>query len=135
MDAKDKEIAELKKQLQDALDEIALLKAKIAVLEKNSSTSSQPPSSDIVKPPKTPKTPKDKKKRKRGAQPGHQQHLREPLPPEMVDEIRKLELTNCPDCNSKLYLDPNETKTFQQIELVEKPIVVTEYQQLMYWCK
>ena len=126
MAAKDQRIAELEALLKDALDEIALLKAEIAALKKNSSTSSKPPSSDIVKPPKPPKTPKDKKKRKRGAQPGHPQHLRKPLPPEMVDEIRKLELTNCPDCNSKLYLDPNETKTFQQIELVEKPIVVTE---------
>jgi len=115
--------------------ENAALKAEIAALKKNSSTSSKPPSSDIVKPPKPPKTPKDKKKRKRGAQPGHQQHLREPLPPEMIDEILKIDLSACPSCNSKLKLIGGETKTFQQIELVEKPIFVTEYQQLKYWCK
>ena len=134
MDAKDREIADLKKLLQAAHDEIEQLKARIAVLEKNSSTSSKPPSSDIVKP-KTPKPPKDKKKRKRGAQPGHPQHLRTPLAPELIDEIIKLELTNCPTCNSKLSLDSSETKKTQQIELVEKPIVVTEYQQLKYWCR
>ena len=103
--------------------ENAALKAENAALKKNSSTSSKPPSSDIVKP-KPPKTPKDKKKRKRGAQPGHQQHLREPLPPEMIDEILKIDLSACPSCNSKLKLIDGETKTFQQIELVEKPIVV-----------
>ena len=110
MDAKDKEIAELKTLLKDALDEIERLKAEIAALKKNSSTSSKPPSSDIVKPPKPAKNPKDKKKRKRGAQPGHQQHLRQPLAPEMIDEIIKLELTNCPTCNGKLTLDSSETK-------------------------
>ena len=76
-----------------------------------------------------------KTKRKKGAQPGHQKHLRIPITPELIDEIVKLELTNCPDCNHKLDLVDSETKTFQQITLVEKPIVVTEYQQLMYWCE
>jgi len=109
------------------------LKAEIAALKKNSTTSSKPPSSDIVKP--KPKDKKGKKKRKRGAQPGHKQHLRKPLAPEMIDEIVKLDLSACPDCNSKLKLIDGETKTFQQIELVEKPIFVTEYHQLKYWCE
>jgi len=88
--------------------------------------------SDIVKPP-TPK--KDKERRRKiGALPGHKQHLRTPIALELIDEIVKLELTNCPDCQ-QLDLVDSETKIFQQITLVEKPIVVTEYQQLMYWCK
>ena len=109
--------------------EIVELKAEIAILKKNSGNSSKPPSSDIVKPkPKTEK--KDKKtKRKKGARPGHKQHLRIPITPELIDEIVKLELTNCPDCNQQLDLVDSETKTFQQITLVEKPIVITEYQQ------
>jgi transposase len=112
---------------------IEQLRAKIAILEKNSSTSSKPPSSDIVKPPK----PKDKPRRKRkiGAQPGHKQALRPSIAPELVDEIVKLELTTCPDCGHQLDLDSAETKTFQQIELVKKPFTVTEYHQLMYWCE
>ena len=133
MDAKDKRIAELESLLKAALEEIARLKAEIALLKKHSGNSSKPPSSDIVKP-KTEK--KDKKiKRKKGAQPGHKQHLRTPIAPELLDEIVKLELTNCPDCQQQLDLVDSETKTFQQITLVEKPIVVTEYQQLMYWCQ
>ena len=61
--------------IEQLRDEIAMLKAKIATLEKNSKNSSKPPSSDIVKPPK----PKDKERRKRkiGAQKGHKQNLRQ----------------------------------------------------------
>ena len=78
MDWKDKRITELESLLKAALE-------KIAKLEKNSSNSSNPPSSDIVKPPK----PKDKERRKRkiGAQQGHNQNLRQPIAPELVDEI------------------------------------------------
>ena len=56
--------------------ENAELKAKIAALEKNSSNSSKPPSSDIVKPPK-PKQDKERRKRKIGAQKGLRQEVRE----------------------------------------------------------
>ncbi len=69
MDAKDKRIAELEALLKAALERIAILEARIAVLEKNSSNSSKPPSSDIVKPP-VQSLDKQKTKRKRGAQKG-----------------------------------------------------------------
>jgi hypothetical protein len=89
--------------LEQQRQRIAELESKIAALEKNSSNSSKPLSSDIVKPPK----PKDKERRKRkiGAQKGHQQNLRQPLAPELVGEIIKLELTTCPDCGHKLDLE------------------------------
>lgn len=45
------------------LKKIAELEQKIARLEKNSSNSSKPPSSDIVKPPKTGATRKRRKRR------------------------------------------------------------------------
>jgi len=133
------ELQERDQLIASLLERIAALEAEIAALKKNSSNSSKPPSSDIVKPPKDkppvdPKT-KRKVKRKRGAQKGHKQHLRKPLAPELIDEIVKLELTRCPDCGHKLDLEKSETKVTQQIELVEKPFFVTEYQQLMYWCK
>jgi transposase len=133
MDAKDKRIAEQGLRIADLESQLKAALDKIAALEKNSSTSSKPPSSDIVKPPK-PKKGKQAR-RKIGAQPGHKQHLRKPIAPELVDEVVKLELTDCPDCGHKLELDKIEPKTTQQIELVEKPYTVTEYQQLMYWCK
>lgn len=130
MDAKDKRIAELEALVKKLLE-------RIAVLEKNSKTSSKNPSSDIVKPQK-PK-PKDENgniaKRKIGAQKGHKQNLRKPITPELIDTIVKLDLTNCPDCGHKLTLQKTEPKITQQIELVEKPVSVTEYQQLKYWCR
>ena len=131
------ELAERDKIIATLLERIAVLEAEVAALKKNSSNSSKPPSSDIVKPPKLKTKDQHGKtaKRKIGAQPGHEQNLRTPLAPELVDEIVKLELTACPDCGHKLDLAKTETKTFQQIELVEKPFIVTEYQQLMYWCK
>ena len=87
-----------------------------AALKKNSSNSSKPPSSDIVKP----KPQKDKERRRKiGAQKGHKQHLRKPIAPELVDEVIKLELTECPDGGHPLDLANIEPKTTQQIELVE----------------
>ena len=71
----------------------AALKSELAAARKNSSNSSKPPSSDIVKPPKGSNNGKDannkdknKVKRKRGAQKGHKQNLRKPLAPELIDE-------------------------------------------------
>jgi transposase len=132
--------AELRKRDQTIaalLERIAVLEAEVAAFKKNSANSSKPPSSDIVKPPKpTPKGQKGKKiKRKKGAQHGHKRNLRKPIAPELIDEIIKLELTACPDCGHRLDLAKSETKTFQQVELVEKPFFVTEYRQLMYWCE
>ena len=109
MDAKDKRIAEQDLRIAEQDLRIAELEAqlkvaldKIAALEKNSTTSSKPPSSDIVKPPK-PKQDKERR-RKIGAQKGHKQNLRKPIAPELVDEVIKLELTECPDCGHQLDL-------------------------------
>jgi transposase len=131
-------LATLLERIAALESEVASLKAELAAAKKNSSNSSKPPSSDIVKPPRHPKSQgkgKSEGKRKRGGQPGHEQHLRQPIAPEWIDKIIQLELTACPDCGHQLDLVKTEAKTFQQIELVAKPFYVTEYQQLMYWCK
>ena len=132
MDAKDRriaeqdqEIAELKALLKAALEEIARLK-------KNSSNSSKPPSSDIVKPTKD----KDRRRKKKiGAQKGHKQHLREPFKPEQVDQTVELKLEACPKCGGTLKATKEPPKKHQQVELVEKPFLVTEFQQHQYWCE
>ena len=54
--------------IEALVSENTALKVKIARLEKNSSTSSKPPSSDIVKPKAEQRQPG---LRKRGGQPGH----------------------------------------------------------------
>ena len=64
---------------------IAELEAEVARLKKNSSNSSKPPSSDIVKPPHA--DPSGGKKRRIGGQPGHAKHQRPEFPPEQIDHI------------------------------------------------
>jgi hypothetical protein len=78
-------IAQLEEENARLHEDVARLQQQLAAARKNSSTSSKPPSSDMVKPPKLPR--KDRKKRKRGGQPGHEQHLRSPFPPESVNHF------------------------------------------------
>jgi transposase len=113
-------------------ERIAVLEAELAKAKKNSSNSSKPPSSDIVKPPKPPR--KDGQKRRRGGQPGHEQHVRDEFPPEAIDHVIPYTLDGCPDCGGKLRLFPNPAEVLQQVEIVERPTVVTEHQGLAYWC-
>ena len=136
MDAKDKRIAELEALLKAALERIATLEAEVAALKKNSSNSSKPPSSDIVKPPPQSQNVKPNgKKRKRGAQKGHKQHLRTPFDETKIDDVVELKLNACPTCGGKLTLSNEPPKKHQQVELVDKPFIVTEFHQAMYWCE
>jgi transposase len=129
----DRMIAEaVAKATAPLLERIAALEAELAKAKKDSSNSSKPPSSDMVKPPKPPT--KDGKKRKRGAQPGHQQHLRPIFPPETVNHIEPHTLDCCPDCGGSLRLAKRPPDVLQQIEIIETPTVVTEHRGLAYWC-
>jgi len=72
---------------------IADLEAEVAKLRKNSSNSSKPPSSDIVKPPKR-KGKNKNRRRKIGGQPEHPKHEREPFAVEDLDGIWGYELSS-----------------------------------------
>jgi len=143
----DAEIADLKAQLAAVLQRIdkleqerarlreenAQLKQQLAAAHKNSSTSSKPPSSDIVKP----KKPQGKggKKRKRGGQPGHKRHERPEFPPGMIDEFFSYTLDSCPDCGGELLFSRKALpRVVQQTELIAKPVAITEHRMLAYWC-
>jgi transposase len=129
----DRMIAEaVAKATAPLLERIATLEAELAKAKKNSSNSSKPPSSDMVKPPRP--SAKDGKKRKRGAQPGHQQHLRPIFPPEAVDQIEPYTLDCCPGCGGSLRLAKRPPEVLQQVEITETPTIVTEHQGLAYWC-
>ena len=66
----------------------AKLQEELAKARKNSSTSSKPPSSDIVNPDKNKaKGNRRRGKRKQGGQPGHSKHERPDFPPEMLDNV------------------------------------------------
>jgi len=127
------------KTLEDALKVISVLVAKIETLEaevarlkKDSSTSSKPPSSDIVKPLKDQRQPG---KRKIGGQPGHVGKNRTLLSPAHVDEVVPHVVELCPDCGTKLTVDATANPIVQQvIELIEKPIKVWEHQLFGCWC-
>jgi transposase len=111
---------------------VAELSAQVARLLKNSSTSSKPPSSDIVKPPKPP-GPKGGK-RHIGGQPGHPRHLREPFTPEQIDRVEKHDLKECPGCGGKLKPAATPARVIQQIELVQRPVEVVEHQAGAFYC-
>ena len=96
---------------------IEKLEAEVAKLRKNSSNSSKPPSSDIVKPPKPAKR-KEKGKWRIGGQPGHRKHEREPFRPEDLDDTRQYTLDRCPDCGGRLRKSRRPDRVVQQVELI-----------------
>jgi transposase len=128
----EEENARLRQENSQLCEENERLKRQLAAARKNSSTSSKPPSSDIVKPPKPPR--KDGKNRKRGGQPGHEQHLRTPFPPEAIDNVAAYTLDCCPDCGGALRPFKRPADVLQQVEITETPTTVTEHRGLAYWC-
>ncbi len=130
MYSKDIQIEELKAQVASLIKRVAELELALAKAQKDSSTSSKPPSSDITKP-KPKKAPGRPKKPRLGGQPGHQQHLREPLPQERVNETIEDEIED--DEIKRLSLTPTgEFETIQHIELPETPIHVTNHNLTIY---
>ena len=114
------------------LERIAALEAELAKAKKNSSNSSKPPSSDLVKPPKPPR--KDGQSRQQGGQPGHEQQLRADFPPEAIDKVVPYSLDCCPDCGGKLRLFERPAEVLQQVEIAAAPTIVTEHRASAYWC-
>lgn len=111
---------------------MAALEAQLAAALKNSATSSKPPSSDIVKPPSA--KPKGKSKRKIGAQRGHPKHERVAFGPEQIDEIQDYRFDCCPECGGALELVEEPARVLQQIEVIEKPVCITEHRSRICRC-
>ena len=114
--------------LQERLE---ALENQVARGRKNSSTSSEPPSSDIAKPPK-PKT--GGKKRAIGGQPGHKKHEQKPIPPEDVDAHYEYSLASCPCCGGRLMHSNHLARMRQQVDLAGRSVRVTEYEARAFWC-
>ena len=112
---------------------IAELEMEVARLRNNSSTSSKPPSSDIVKPPKPPKA-EGANRRSHGGQAGHPRHERPAFSPDEVDEVREYTLDACPDCGSPLKPSAEPPRIMQQAELPPRLVSVTEHRALPSWC-
>jgi len=112
---------------------LAHVQAQLAAARKDSSTSSKPPSSDIVKPPKTPLPGQDQ--RRRGGQPGHPKHERALLPPELLTApARDYLLDLCPDCGHGLRPADNAVRVVQQIDVADVPVLAEEHRSHPGWC-
>jgi transposase len=118
-------------ELQAAL---AQLQAQLAAARKDSSTSSKPPSSDLVKPPK-PAPPPGQDQRRIGGQPGHPKHERLLAPPELLTAPPHTYLPEiCPDCGHGLRPAGADVRVVQQIEIAEVPILIEEHRSHPGWC-
>jgi transposase len=111
---------------------IAELESRLAKLEKNSSNSSKPPSSDFVKPAVALKKPR--KKRKPGGQPGHPKHERAPFTEQEIDRPWDYSFDRCPDCAGKLKLLDEPASIVQQVEIVTRPIQISEHRSRACYC-
>ena len=97
---RDATIAALQQQVAELSKQVADLLAQVARLSKNSSNSSKPPSSDIVKPPLPPVPPGEK--RSVGGQKGHPHHEREPFTPDQINRVVDYRLNRCPNCGGRV---------------------------------
>jgi len=53
----------------------------------------------------------------------------------MIDQVLSYMLDGCPDCGHGLLLSRQvESRVIQQVELVAKPLWITEHRALAYWC-
>jgi len=133
---KDVIIAQLLRQNKQQADQIRLLteenqnlRERIARLEKNSSNSSKPPSSDIINP--KPQS-KNGHKRKRGGQLGHKKHSRPPFTGEQIDNTIIHELSAEEVGRRNLTpLDKTES-VLQQVDLPEKLYTVVDHRVRLY---
>src|SRR5258705_4306827 len=121
-------------QLRTLQVALAQLQAQLAAARKDSSTSSKPPSSDIVKPHK-PRLPEVQDRRRMAGHPGHPKHERALFPPEQVnggshDHFREL----CPTCGHGLQPSTAAPRVVQQIEIHEVPLEIEEHCSHPGWC-
>ena len=133
-------LAEAVSLIKVLIGELVTLRSRVRVLEeensrlkKNSSNSSKPPSSDIVKPEGQRRQPG---KRKSGAQPGHEGKSRVLFPAEMVNTVDERTLSECPSCHGSLEKQADEQSIIHQVvELRQQPLEITEYRRHSYWCE
>jgi transposase len=114
---------------------VARLQAQLAAARKDSSTSSKPPSSDIVKPPK-PAPPEGQDRRHIGGQPGHPKHERAAFPPELINGGSfDCRLDLCPQCGHDLQPVPTIVpRVIQQVDIKDVPLEIQEHRGHSAWC-
>ena len=108
------------------------LERKIALLTRDSSNSSKPPSTDGPAAKPRPRRPMKSKKRKPGGQPGHRGTNRNLIPVEEVDRVISVFPDACKHCGALLMPEPDEDSgkywRHQVLDIPEPRPDVTEYQ-------
>jgi transposase len=110
------------------------LERKIALLTRDSSNSSKPPSSDGPAAKPKARRPEKSKKRKPGGQPGHRGANRDLIPIEEVDHVIPVFPEACGHCSAALSREPDSDQPtgkywrHQVIDIPEPKQEVTEYQ-------
>lgn len=98
--------------------------------QKNSTTSSRPPSSDLVKPPSAAE---GAGPRGIGGQPGHPRHERIPFSPEQVTRFEEHTLDACPCCGGSRRNGPI-AHVGQQVDITTPVLSVEQHTAYEYWC-
>src|ERR1700683_3401874 len=128
------QVKALSAQIHSMRATIGQLQEELARSRKDSSTSSKPPSSDIVKPP--PATPEGQSRCSIGGQPGHPRHERPLLPEAMVNGgVHRHVAEICPDCGHGLQAMNLARPAVQQIDIQEVPLLVEEHHSMAGYCQ
>jgi transposase len=122
----------LRNEVTSLRAEVSSLREQLAAAQKTSSTSSKPPSSDIVKP--KPATPDESAKRSIGGQPGHPRHEREPFPAEQVTHFETHVLDSCPCCGGLVRPNGVKAKVVQQVDISRPPQTIEQHTTPEFWC-
>src|SRR5277367_2710486 len=126
------QVDDLRTQLEAAQAEAQSLRELLAAARKDSTTSSKPPSSDIVKP--RPATGTDGTRRSIGGQPGHPMHHREPFPAEQVTHFEEHTLDGCPCCGGPVRRNGHLARVVQQVDVTKPPLTIEQHTSPEYWC-
>jgi transposase len=127
-------VAQQQQALANLSEQVRRLQEQLASAGKDSSTSSKPPSSDIVKPPKS-APPQGQDKRRQGGQPGHPRHTRVLLPAQALNGgAFDHRLDCCPDCGCPVQPLDRPPRLVQQIDVPAAPIVAQEHRAHACWC-
>ncbi len=120
--------------------EIDELKRQVAILTKDSSNSSKPPSSDGPKAKPRPRPPRKSRKRNPGGQPGHKGAYRKLIPVDEVDDVIPLTPETCMHCGKALVPGADGCSLTgrylrsQQIDIPEPKPIIIEYRRQCLRC-
>jgi hypothetical protein len=109
----------VKKQAKIISNQAALIEKQAETISKKIPVRLHAPPSDIVKPQPT----NDGKKRK-SVDKRDIKNMYVPFPPDQFDQFIEVILEVCPECGGPLH-ECEEVVTKQQIDIVEKPFIVT----------